>query len=281
MDIRNPRADETVKIYDLWQVCFNDPKPFADYLFSKLYKPYNTICVFEGEELLSALQIYYYDAVFKGKPLKAAYIAGVSTYPNQRNKGYSKILMNEAEKRLCGEKIDIITLIPFKFSFYEKFGYRTMSYLFYYNVKSDINKKYNGSSIGERKSTELYSNFVKQFDFTFERNEILFSEILEDVKIGGGELYSTDGGYMYIYPSEKKIYVPEIIYENEETLLFMLSYLNNIGKDFTIRSGVNLLPYLSETDIKIELKPHLMIKELTEVQIKASFKNYINMLGWV
>jgi predicted acetyltransferase len=112
MVIRNPRGDETKKVYDLWQKCFHDPKPFADYFFENLYKPSNTICVFDGERLLSSLQIFYHTALFSGMLLKAAYIAGVSTHPRERNKGYASLLMNEAEKRLSGENIDIVTLIP-------------------------------------------------------------------------------------------------------------------------------------------------------------------------
>lgn len=281
MEIRNPRPDETQKIYDLWQECFNDPKPFADYLFGKLYSLYNTICIFEGESLLSALQIYYHTAVFMGREIKAAYIAGVSTYPKERGKGYCSLLMAEAEKRLIQENIDIITLIPFNFSFYERYGYHCVSYLFHYSVKGENNKRFSGSSHGAENEVKLHSDFIKQFDFAFLRDEKAFSEIFEDVNVSGGNMYKTKGGYMYMYPSPKEIYVPEIIYENEDTLFSMLSYINESGKDFTIRSGINLLPYFSETDVKIEIKPHLMIKELKPLGIKTGFNNYINMLGWV
>ncbi len=281
MDIRNPRPDETGKIYNLWQKCFNDPKPFADYLFGKLYRYNNTICIFEGESLLSALQIYYHTAIFMGKTIKTAYIAGVSTYPRERGKGYCSILMAEAEKRLIQEGIDIITLIPFNFSFYERYGYHCVSYLYNYSVKSENNKKFKGTPNGTQNETVLYTDFIKQFDFAFLRDDKVFSEIYEDVTVSGGSMYKTNGGYMYMYPSPEDIYVPEIIYENEDALFFMLSHINESGKNFTIRSGINLLPYFSETDVKIEIKPHLMVKELKPLGIKTGFNNYINMLGWV
>lgn len=281
MVIRNPRGDETKKVYDLWQKCFHDPKPFADYFFENLYKPSNTICVFDGERLLSSLQIFYHTALFSGMLLKAAYIAGVSTHPRERNKGYASLLMNEAEKRLSGENIDIVTLIPFRFSFYEKYGYRCISYLYHYSVKSGRQLSFEGVPSGSLNPIEIYSNFTKSFEFTFERDSDSFSEISQDVCVGGGREYLVPGGYMYIYRSRKGVYIPEIAYENEETLFSMLSHLSQFGGEVTLRSGMNLLPYFSETDVKIEVKPHVMIKELTPLNIETGFKNYINMLGWV
>jgi predicted acetyltransferase len=110
----------------MWKVCFEDTDAFINLIFTQKYKPGNTLVYFENDIAVASLQMHPYTISFYGKEIPFAYLAGLCTLPEYRNKGYMAQLINEAHQILKERKIPLAILIPAEdwlFRFYEKFDY--------------------------------------------------------------------------------------------------------------------------------------------------------------
>ncbi len=113
-------------VRQMWKVCFEDSDAFIDLIFTKKYKPENTLVYFENDIAVASLQMHPYTITFYGEEIPFAYLAGLCTLPEYRNKGYMAQLINEAHQILKERKIPLAILIPAEeglFRFYEKFDY--------------------------------------------------------------------------------------------------------------------------------------------------------------
>jgi predicted acetyltransferase len=79
--------------------------------------------VFEGDRLLSALISRNYACSLFGETAGMAGISAVATWPEERGKSRVSELMAHAIRRDREEGKSVSSLYPFKFSFYEKYGY--------------------------------------------------------------------------------------------------------------------------------------------------------------
>lgn len=113
-------------IRQMWKICFEDTDAFIDLIFTQKYKPENTLVYFENDIAVASLQMHPYTISFYKEEIPFAYLAGLCTLPEYRNKGYMAQLINEAHRILKKRKIPLAILIPAEdwlFRFYEKFDY--------------------------------------------------------------------------------------------------------------------------------------------------------------
>jgi predicted acetyltransferase len=113
-------------VRQMWKVCFEDTDAFIDLIFTQKYKPENTLVYFENDVAVACLQMHPYTISFYGEEIPFAYLAGLCTLPEYRNKGYMGQLIDEAHRILKERKIPLAILIPAEdrlFRFYEKFDY--------------------------------------------------------------------------------------------------------------------------------------------------------------
>ncbi len=113
-------------VRQMWKVCFEDTDAFIDLIFTQKYKHENTLVYFENNIAVASLQMHPYTISFYGEEIPFAYLAGLCTLPEYRNKGYMAQLINEAHRVLKERNIPLAILIPAEdwlFRFYEKFGY--------------------------------------------------------------------------------------------------------------------------------------------------------------
>ncbi|GHV15869.1 hypothetical protein FACS1894169_08490 [Bacteroidia bacterium] len=113
-------------VRQMWKVCFEDTDVFINLIFTQKYKPGNTLVYFENDIAVASLQMHPYTISFYGEEIPFAYLAGLCTLPEYRNKGYMGQLINEAHQILKERKIPLAILIPAEnrlFRFYEKFDY--------------------------------------------------------------------------------------------------------------------------------------------------------------
>lgn len=113
-------------VRQMWKVCFEDTDAFIDLIFTQKYKPENTLVYFENDIAVASLQMHPYTISFYGEEIPFAYLAGLCTLPEYRNKGYMAQLINKAHEILKEREIPLSILIPAEnslFRFYERFDY--------------------------------------------------------------------------------------------------------------------------------------------------------------
>ena len=121
----NSRKEQVI---DLWRTCFGDPEPFIQLFFEQVYRDEYTLTWEREGRVVSALQILPYTLCYYGEMIPVGYICGVSTLPEERDKGYMKQLMAQAEVELKRRGLALATLIPAEpwlFDYYARMGYTT------------------------------------------------------------------------------------------------------------------------------------------------------------
>ncbi len=121
-------ADEETKLQvrQMWKICFEDTDEFLDVLFKYKYRNENTLIYFEGDVAVASLQMLPYAITFCGETIPFAYMAGLCTLPEYRNRGYMPVLIDKAHEILAQRNIPLAILIPAEdwlYKYYERFGY--------------------------------------------------------------------------------------------------------------------------------------------------------------
>jgi predicted acetyltransferase len=81
------------------------------------------LILLENGRLVSSLRIHEFQQSIRGILKDCGGIAGVATYPEAREKGYIRQLMQEGFQMMREQGQSVSMLDPFKQSYYEKFGY--------------------------------------------------------------------------------------------------------------------------------------------------------------
>lgn len=121
-------ADEntTYVVRQMWQTCFGDSDRFLDIYFKYKYKPENTLLYYEDGIAVASLQILPYSITFYEQEIPFAYLAGLCTLPEYRNKGIMPQLIYKAHEVIAQRNIPLAILIPAEewlYDYYNKFGY--------------------------------------------------------------------------------------------------------------------------------------------------------------
>lgn len=114
------------EVKQLWKEVFGDTESFVNLYFSRVYKgEYNYCCQIAGH-VRGALQTLPYTMLYHGHEVKTAYISGVSTHPDWRERGIGAGLMHQAHYGCYFHDVTFATLIPAEewlVDWYERFGY--------------------------------------------------------------------------------------------------------------------------------------------------------------
>ncbi|MCK4848723.1 MAG: GNAT family N-acetyltransferase, partial [Candidatus Heimdallarchaeota archaeon] len=92
---------------------------------------------FDGEDLVASSAFFSTLISIRQKELPMAGIWGVATKPTHRKKGLIKEILSYILKEMYSSDILISTLYPFKFSFYEKFGWKLANENHRYHLEID------------------------------------------------------------------------------------------------------------------------------------------------
>ena len=126
--IRRLEPGETGAVRRMWEESFPEGGPrFTNWYFSRVYQRERTLGMFDGEELLSNLQMIPYPISLRDKPVLADTLSGVATGTKHRNKGYARALMAEALRDMAHRGVGFTFLYPFSHGFYERLGWATCS----------------------------------------------------------------------------------------------------------------------------------------------------------
>ncbi|NHJ84322.1 MAG: GNAT family N-acetyltransferase [Asgard group archaeon] len=127
LTIKNIEPKDFKKVDDLMYYCFGmggtrDPENEVN----KYQATYNLeYCwgYYENNELVSTWINFPWEVAIRGQYYKSGAVADVTTQPEFRRKGYVRQLFMKSLQQMKDNGILISGLYPFKFPYYEKFGY--------------------------------------------------------------------------------------------------------------------------------------------------------------
>ncbi len=113
----------------LWELSFHEGGPrYVDWFFNDVYTAENTLCLTEGGELLSVLQMIPYPLRLRGQAVTVETLCGVATDPVHKLRGHAKRLMAAALRDMAERGRGFTFLYPFDHVFYDRLGWSTVSY---------------------------------------------------------------------------------------------------------------------------------------------------------
>ena len=128
MNLITPTYDNVQALRELWKKVFMDTDDFLDIFFEKCFLPSRSKCIIVDNRAVAML--YWLDCSCKGE--KIAYIYAVATDERFRKKGLSTLLIDQTHRELSENGYAYSVLVPSSpslFSFYEKKGYKNLTYI--------------------------------------------------------------------------------------------------------------------------------------------------------
>lgn len=170
-------------VRQMWKTSFGDTDEYLDILFSYKYENENTLIYFEGDKAVASLQMLPYSINFYRTPIPLAYLAGLCTLPEYRNKGYMTQLIHEAHKILTTRNIPLSILIPAEdslYDYYRRFNYEQVFEKDDYIIPlKEIVDTYEN----EDDAYAAFDSLFRYKDFCIQKSKTDFRAIIEDYKL--------------------------------------------------------------------------------------------------
>ena len=171
----------------------------------------------QGQKLVAAL--YFFDCYIEDK--KIAYIYGVATDKQERGKGYCKELIANTHEYLKENGYYGAILVPGSenlFSMYEKFGYKTATYVDKITVSSNGKPLSDIRKIEKEEFKNLRRTFLPQGAVLQEEENLDYLSQFED--------FYTDGTFLLsAHIKDNTVYAQEFLGDNK-LLPFIVSSLS-------------------------------------------------------
>lgn len=235
IQIEKAKEKDQYQIIQLWKSRFVDEDDkTTQFYFNNLYNPQNTYVLRQNNTIISALQIVPMSIKYFNKIQDSYFILGVCTHPNFERQGYMKQLLLYVLNKY---KDDPIYLQAYNPDIYRPFGF----YASHYHQKVILDKTalYNDDTLQLTNDESLLNTYYQ--DFTDKYNEYRIRDqqywntlkkrsIAFDDHLVIFEKY----GYMIYHETSEKIYITEIIYQNQESLNHMLNYFYSYSQTIII-----------------------------------------------
>lgn len=124
MRFDHPGAGEIAQLFPLWKAVFGDYGGFWEMFLDTAFLPDHCLCLLEDNQVTAAL--YWFDCECADQ--KLAYVYGVVTHPEYRNRGLCRALLEQTHAHLKGKGYAAVLLVPAEAplrQMYEKLGYET------------------------------------------------------------------------------------------------------------------------------------------------------------
>ncbi len=280
MDVRLAMPHEQADLKDLWNYCFDDSRDFVEWFFKFRYKASNTLVLYDNDRICSALQLLPYNITLRGRKMSTSYLVGVSTWPEDRGKGYVSKLILKSLKVMREREQWVSILLPFNYNFYRRYGWETCYLYNQYQGQTAALSEYlaNNRFVGnimpillDRDLEDLticYSDYTRALNGYVLRNEEDWNRILTDLRIDGGEGYiyrrgNEVLGYIFLVSSKGELAIRSICSRDMmgymDMLKFALAYSGG-NKQFNWfhRLGDSPVPWITEFGIEKLEKPYVM-----------------------
>ncbi len=245
-------------LFDLYRECFpEDSLPCATYITDKLFRGKKYVFS-KGGEVISALYLVDKKLVYKGKKIVIPHVVALGTAKRYRRRGYAEKILIEG---LRGEHSPVMTLYPFLHSFYEKYGFVTVSY----DPQVDIE----GISANDEMVEEGYRRYTDGLDYYIDRGReehAFFHSVYAidgtECKLSERGVITPDGFLPYEYSAEGEKGVMARIVDIESALAltdittpFPIEVTDDViesnNRIFSLKSG-KMIP-CKEGKIKVDI----------------------------
>ena len=113
---------------ELWQVCFEEERRYANFFFNNAFRPENCLVYRVAGRPAAMLHLLPAKIVCGGKPVRIHYVFACATAPEHRSHGYMNALL--AYAALVGSQREeqfsaILPASPGLYDYYAKSGYMT------------------------------------------------------------------------------------------------------------------------------------------------------------
>lgn len=280
MDIRFVTEQDKKAIIDMWDYCFEDKDPFLSWYFEEKYRASNTLAVYENDIPVSSVQLLPYKLSFHGTVLDVSYIVGAATLPEARAKGYMEALLQKSIQVMQQRKHTISILLPFKYSFYRKYGWETCYYHKNYNIEisnlKPLIQKYGKLRPAKMPDDievimNIYYEFMKEYNGYIVRSKRDWSCILQDHAFEEGKVYILEGeggkaeGYILYSIKDKTFNAHELGYTNPDAFKGLLTFVyahSAQANNFVWRAPAadDSYIFLMEPEAGVALKPFVMVR---------------------
>jgi predicted acetyltransferase len=190
------------------------------------FAPGNFIGVFDGEHLVSSLEIHPFTIFFCGRPVQMGGIGAVSTLPEYRRRNLMAKLLERA-LAIMGERGDVFSMLgPFSYRFYRKFGWELAFHHWEYTVSV---ADFAGFGRGAGRFLPLtmadlprmktvYEKYAAGYNGALKRDDSWWRHLLKKLEKEGYHFYGYESdqgqleGYLLFQFNKGKILVHELVY---------------------------------------------------------------------
>ncbi len=229
MIFKNPLFTDIPQLRSLWLEAFGDSEEFfMDFLKNGYHYKRCRVAV-ENEKIVSAL--YFFDCLCEDK--KIAYIYGVATRNQERGKGYCKALFLDTHSYLKENGYYGAILVPSTeelFSFYEKLGYRTATFVDIINVRKTACTPIKLQKIDKQEYALLRRQLLPIGSVIQENENLDFLDCFED-------FYTADGVLLTAHIKDNILYAQEFLGDTASLPSVLASLNIEKGIFRTIGSG--------------------------------------------
>lgn len=257
LNIRYATAADQPAVMELWAEAFGADEPYFSWYFRTVYHPERTLGLFNGEELLSALQYAPKLLYLHGQKIPVAYLVGVCTKSAAQGRGYARRLLQTISRHLHSryQLLLIYTDIP---DFYRPLGfihcYQLAQYRFPAVDNADAFTSWRNGALSAADIAaydSIYRQMTAQLDGYILRDEQNWREFAGDFLCDGGSLYLCDDAYLLWTQSEQRCRIKEIGYRHPDALRAAVQ----LGQAIAAREGFAEISWDAPLTAPLEAKP--------------------------
>lgn len=244
---------------------------------------------FDGDDLISQIAIYPFEANIHGTFYKMGGITGVGTYPEYAHMGLISDLIKSALVLMRENKQYISYLFPYSVPFYRRKGWEIISDKMTYELKdTQLPKRIDVKGHVERLEIDdpdifiMYEAFVRSTHGAMLRDELAWEEYWrwENELDRFAAVYYDENdkptGLCFYWISEEIFNIKEMVFLNQEARNGLWNFISNHfsmvetvkGDNF---AGETISFLLEDSDIVETIKPYYMARI---VDVKAFFNDY-------
>lgn len=266
LQVRSALQEDEARIRELWRICFGDSEAFMNWFFANRFFPEFSSVLEEDGVIMSALQSYPLHVRLRGEILPASMMAGVSTDPAGRGRGYMRQILLHYLKRLNALHVPIVFHTPAHLTTFFSRGHYPATDTQHLTIEGaraermpeGVSRQSMCAGLGPLlvcyyKATRAYSGCVSRTmgDFIYK---------FQDYASDGGKclVHRTGGdvrGYCVYYVMEEAVHAEECFALDAETLRLLIEALRHEAAGRKLH--VKLPPDVSvnEKDAVLETKP--------------------------
>jgi len=254
--------------------------------------------IYDGDKLLAVSSIHYLESRLRGEWLTMGGIGAVATAPENRHKGYTKVMFTELLRELREKNVILSSLWPFSYPFYDKLGWRSCDKYTTYELVPEVLKFAAKNPDGKFRQVfrddhgdivSTYRKFVRKFNLPLRRSsdwwkynrfrqwdKTVYCYLWEkNTDVNGYVIYSIEKGLQG--EQKKKLNVDELVYETEEAFFQLLRFLYNHGSQMSritlpspLPEGLSMLDLVDDPRaLETREKPGIMFRC---VDVKAALE---------